>query len=267
MEQRQVAAGTAIFRAGDPSEAVFIIQDGEVAITVGDRGAQTEVARLHAGELFGESGVLENRPRSATATAIAPTTLLVTDATTFMQAFGLDNDRALALVKLLCSRLRTTSRRAAAADFITTGSGASPDACAIRLVPLHPQLVAEIGPSPIDVRHLPFQVGNRYGGETLPLASNRSCCIPAHGDPDLAAPHFEILRRTDRIGVRDLGSRYGTIVNGRQVDRTSIDTFVPLRVGDNDVAAGRGTARFHFRIQVGHHASSFQASKGHASAG
>ena len=239
MKPIHIPAGATIFRTGDPSESVFVIEDGEVAITVDDG---IEVARLHPGELFGESGVLEVRLRAATATAILPTTLLVTPAETFLHAFWMDNDRALALVKLLCRRLRSTSLRAA-----RPGHPAPADA-AIRLLPDHPRLAADYAMEPVEVRHLPFQVGNRYGGETLPIASTHAFCIPARGNTDLAAPHFEIIRRDGRLRVRDLGTRAGTIVNGTAIGRASFNAFVPLRSGDNAVVAGSPDSRFRFRI-------------------
>jgi hypothetical protein len=243
MQPLHVPAGATIFRAGEPSEGVYIIQDGEVAITVGDG---IEVARLHPGELFGESGVLEARARAATATAIQATTLLVTPAETFVHAFGMNDDRALALVKLLCRRLRNTNLRN------TPSPSADPTPLAIRMSPASERLTAQYGMEPIDIRHLPFQVGNRYGGETLPIASNHTCCIPARGTTDLAAPHFEILRRDGRVGVRDLGTPNGTIVNGIAITRMSMNAFVPLRAGDNDVIAGAQGSPFRFRLHMNH---------------
>jgi CRP/FNR family cyclic AMP-dependent transcriptional regulator len=243
MKPLQVPAGATIFRTGDPSQAVYVIEDGEVAITV---NAGIEVARLHPGDLFGESGVLEARTRSATATAITATTLLVTDADAFVHAFGMDNDRALSLVKLLCRRLRSTTLRT-----IHPASAAPETAHTIlRLLPNTERLSGEYGMTPVEVRYLPFQVGNRYGGETLPITSNHTCCIAARDAKDLAAPHFEILRRDGRIGVRDLGTSNGTIVNGTGSLRASMSAFVPLHAGDNEVIAGRPAAPFHFRIQV-----------------
>lgn len=241
MQPMHVPAGATIFRTGDASEAVYLIEDGEVSITVGDA---IEVARLHPGELFGESGVLEVRPRSATATAMTATTLLVTSAETFLHAFGMDNDRALALVKLICRRLRSTTLRAAHPRQPQPAAHA-----AIRLLPDHPKLVADYNMAAVDVAHLPFQVGNRYGGETLPIGSNHTCCIPAHGKTDLAAPHFEILRREGRLGVRDLGTINGTIVNGVAITRASLNAFIPLRSGDNSIIAGRPDSPFRFRVQ------------------
>jgi hypothetical protein len=177
--------------------------------------------------------------------------LLVTEAEMFVRAFGMDNDRALALVKLLCARLRSTSLRTAQA----TSAGAGDDDAAAgpvvaRLLPDSERLTREYGMRPIDVRHLPFQVGNRYGGETLPIASNHTCCIPARATMDLAAPHFEILRRDGSVGVRDLGTPLGTIVNGTAITRTSLNAFVPLRQGDNEVIAGGPASPFRFRIQL-----------------
>jgi CRP-like cAMP-binding protein len=176
MQRLHVPAGATIFRSGDPSSAVYVIEDGEAAITV-DRGTidggtvngGTEVARLHAGELFGESGVLEACAHAATATATVAATLLVTESETFFRAFSMDNDRALALVKLLCARLRSTSLR----NTQPSPAGVEADALAvgpaiIRLLPDSERLAGEYGMRPMDVRYLPFQVGNRYGGRRFP---------------------------------------------------------------------------------------------------
>jgi CRP/FNR family cyclic AMP-dependent transcriptional regulator len=244
MQLMHVPTGETIFCTGDPSRAVYVIEDGEVAITV---NGGIEVARLHPGELFGESGVLEARTRAATATATLPTTLLATDAETFFRAFGMNNDRALALVKLLCGRLRSTTLRTANTTSAHSEADASGPA-AIRLLPDSGRLASVYGMTPVDVRYLPFQVGNRYGGETLPIASNHTCSIPARGDTELAAPHFEILRRDGRIGVRDLGTANGTFVNGTAITRASLNAFAPLRKGDNEVVAGRPGSPFRFRI-------------------
>jgi hypothetical protein len=105
----------------------------------------------------------------------------------------------------------------------------------ISLSPNHERLTTKFGVASIDVRYFSFHIGDRHGKETISIASTNNFCIQAHGEADLAAPHFEILRRDGRLGVRDLGSPYGTIVNGVGVTRTSGEPFVPLHAGDNDV--------------------------------
>ena len=251
MQPLLVTAGTRIFSAGDPSRAVYVIEDGEVSVTVNDG---IEVARLYPGALFGESGVLEARPRAATATAVIATNLLVTDAEMFLHAFGMDNQHALTLVKLLCQRLRSTTLRSAQLSQMTSSQT---DQATIRLLPhlaIHlladdPHLAADYGmSSPVEIGHLPFQVGNRYGGETIPVASNHGYCIAARGNRDLGAPHFEIIRRDGRVGVHDMGTPAGTIVNGTLLARTSLNAFAPLRLGDNTVVAGHKGSPFRFRL-------------------
>jgi CRP-like cAMP-binding protein len=244
MQTQHVQAGATIFSAGDHSEGVYIIEDGEVAVTV---ASGVEVARLQSGELLGESGVLERRVRSATATAVSPATLLVIPAETFMHAFGMGNDKALALVTLLCRRLRTTTHRVARL------SPSEPVHGVIRMAPDSDRLVSEYGMETVELTHLPFQVGNRYGGEILPITSNHSYCIAARGETNLAAPHFEILRRDGQIGVRDLATPSGTIINGFVSARGSLQGFVPLHSGDNEVIAGRPGSPFRFRMHLDIH--------------
>jgi CRP-like cAMP-binding protein len=267
MQTIQVEAGATIFSSGDPSLAVYVIADGEVAITVDDAAGGEHVARLGAGELFGESGVLEGRRRAATATAVTATTLLVTEAEAFFHAFGMTDERALALVKLLCRRLRETSRRAIrsspprpprATPFRSLEANrshvSSPIAArgaAIRLFPDRGRLVSQYHMSPIDVRVLPFQVGNSFGADKVVVVPSDRCCrIAARDEADLSSPHFEIFRRDGTLGVRDLGSRFGTIVNGTTITGASRKPFAMLHPGANDVVAGRPNSPFRFRIQV-----------------
>jgi CRP-like cAMP-binding protein len=245
MQPMTVAAGETIFAPGDPSLAVYIIEDGEVAIRVGEGAGETEVARLVAGELFGESGVLEVRPRAARAVATRQTTLLVTPREDFLHAFGLENDRALVILKLLCRRLRGTNLRVAKPDH----EAENRPQVVLRLYPADDHTAA-VMPAVVDVLYLPFQVGNRFGGETLPLASNRSLCLPARGDTDLSAPHFEIFRRGGQLYVRDLASRNGTIVNGTVITRSLADPFAVLGPGDNLIVAGRAALPFRFRLKL-----------------
>ena len=66
----QFGAGSAIFRQGDPADAVFYLRDGRVGLTVAsEQGKEVSVVVLGGGEFFGE-GCLAGQPlRIATATA------------------------------------------------------------------------------------------------------------------------------------------------------------------------------------------------------
>lgn len=70
------AAGEVIIREGEIAHSMYFIADGKVDVALKKR----EPARLGPGQFFGEMAVLRRAPRSATATAVGRTSLLVLDA-------------------------------------------------------------------------------------------------------------------------------------------------------------------------------------------
>jgi CRP-like cAMP-binding protein len=70
--------GETIFKKGDPAEALYVIHTGEVVIQMSRWFALfRKVALLRTGNLFGEIALLENRPRSFSATARKDTQVFV----------------------------------------------------------------------------------------------------------------------------------------------------------------------------------------------
>ena len=63
--------GSNLFQQGFSAQAVHLVLEGEVSVTVD--GA--EVARLGPGHVFGEMAMLTNRQRTGTLTAVRPTTI------------------------------------------------------------------------------------------------------------------------------------------------------------------------------------------------
>ena len=74
-ERNFFPSGSVIFRRGAPGESFYLILSGQVVIQAGDK----EFARLEVGECFGEMGVIDNAPRSATARAAERTLVLRID--------------------------------------------------------------------------------------------------------------------------------------------------------------------------------------------
>jgi CRP-like cAMP-binding protein len=73
----EVATGTTVIREGDAGQGLFVVLSGEVEVSKrqGD-GAELSLARLRAGDVFGEMSLLTNQPTSATVTAARPSTIL-----------------------------------------------------------------------------------------------------------------------------------------------------------------------------------------------
>jgi len=61
--------GESIYREGDDSLWAFEVHEGAVELVRDGPDGLTVMARLKAGELFGELGIIDNAPRNATALA------------------------------------------------------------------------------------------------------------------------------------------------------------------------------------------------------
>lgn len=74
------SAGEVIFKELYPSDHAYIIKRGKVEIyRTHPDGTEESLAMLSRGEMFGEYGVLDDKPRSASARAIEDTELQIMD--------------------------------------------------------------------------------------------------------------------------------------------------------------------------------------------
>jgi len=75
--------GATIVRQGAPADKFFIIVDGEVTVVRDSGQGEVPVATLGRGQFFGEIAILQDTPRTATARAASPVTLLTMDRSVF----------------------------------------------------------------------------------------------------------------------------------------------------------------------------------------
>src|SRR5437867_3206203 len=76
--ERSFAIGQEIFKEGDAGDGVYLVKEGAVEISglVGqNENVRRAFSQVGPGEIFGEMAVLEDKPRSACARAVEPTTV------------------------------------------------------------------------------------------------------------------------------------------------------------------------------------------------
>jgi len=110
IDHRSFPAGATIFRPGDPSGALYIIHHGEVELWLLDEDRQRVVLGTFGdGEFFGELSLLDEEPRSATATTLGATDVLVVDREDLRLLFTQKPSAALDVLSVLGKRLRQTN--------------------------------------------------------------------------------------------------------------------------------------------------------------
>lgn len=95
-------AGTTLLRQGTPGDRMFVVQEGEVAIAVGDHVLE----RVGPGGFFGEMALIDHAPRSATATAVTAVKVVPLDEPRFVRMIQDTPGFALQVMRGLARRLR-----------------------------------------------------------------------------------------------------------------------------------------------------------------
>ena len=104
---KEYKEGTVIFNQGDPGDCMYDIFSGRVGVYAA-YGTPNEklIAELKAGEFFGEMGLLDKAPRSATVVALEDTLAYVISESDFNEFFMKQPEKALQIMRQLSQRLR-----------------------------------------------------------------------------------------------------------------------------------------------------------------
>jgi CRP-like cAMP-binding protein len=99
--EREVEAGEAIMRAGEPGDAMVLVLEGTA--TIERAGRKVPIA---PGEMVGEISVLDGGPRTATVVAHSHVRILEIGRDALMRVLEADPTAATALIAVLASRFR-----------------------------------------------------------------------------------------------------------------------------------------------------------------
>jgi CRP/FNR family transcriptional regulator, cyclic AMP receptor protein len=100
--ERSAAPGERIFDEGAPSDGLYVLESGRVAV----ERAGVRLGELEAPTCFGEMSLLGDAPRSATVVALTTVTLLQLDPEAARALVRLQPDVACRLIEVLSARLR-----------------------------------------------------------------------------------------------------------------------------------------------------------------
>jgi CRP-like cAMP-binding protein len=118
--RRVYQKGAVIFSQGDPGDALFGVASGRVRISAsGAGGREVFLNIMEPGDTFGEIAVMDGLPRTAGATALDATTLVVLKRTDFLGLLEREPRLATHLLMLLCQRLRWTSELVEESAFLS----------------------------------------------------------------------------------------------------------------------------------------------------
>jgi CRP/FNR family transcriptional regulator/CRP/FNR family cyclic AMP-dependent transcriptional regulator len=100
-----------IILAEEEGDALFIIESGQVKVSIVSDGREVILSLLGNGAMFGELSLLDGKPRSANVVATENTALYMVRRADFLQLIYKVPKIAIALLAELAARLRKTDRK------------------------------------------------------------------------------------------------------------------------------------------------------------
>ncbi len=106
LKPRTVPPLYTVVRKGDPADCMYFILSGELEVEL-----QPKPVRLASGDFFGEMGLLNRAPRSATVTAVTDTQLLVLEDIDFDKLMRLYPDMRTAIEARAADRIKAAPKK------------------------------------------------------------------------------------------------------------------------------------------------------------
>ena len=222
VEQLQLvtlAKGEVLFYEGDPGDALYVIVEGEVAVSA-EGPPRVEMARLGAGSFIGEVALMTDQPRSATVTATTDAELLRIDRKTLSKVLAEHGEVLHAVLRFVRDRLvdrwtRTSplfrpfnaaerSQLAARFKFLEVADGSvllaagdRPDGLYIVLagqftVRRGRQDVATLGPGEL-IGETALLSGGQFKSDVVARGKSLALCLPAADFRDMIMTHPHVL--------------------------------------------------------------------------
>jgi CRP/FNR family cyclic AMP-dependent transcriptional regulator len=108
--EKSVRRGQTVFQKGDEGTYMVAVLSGRIRISAtSPEGREVTLNMIDAGEVFGEMALLSGEPRSADATALEDSHLMLVERKHFLPHLASSNELALRVIDVLCKRLRDTS--------------------------------------------------------------------------------------------------------------------------------------------------------------
>jgi CRP/FNR family cyclic AMP-dependent transcriptional regulator len=108
--RRSYSNGAIVFSQADPGDALYGVVTGKIRISASSpNGREVFLNIMEPGDTFGEIALLDGRHRTATASATAPSELLIITRDHFLGLLKREPELVSHVVQLLCERIRWTS--------------------------------------------------------------------------------------------------------------------------------------------------------------
>src|SRR5258706_296745 len=112
VSRKSFTRGTTVIAAGDPTESLFVVISGRLKVMISDdEGREVILAILGPNEFFGEMGLIDDHPRSASVVALEACELLNLSKRDFKRCLSENFEMTMTVMRGLAKRLREADQK------------------------------------------------------------------------------------------------------------------------------------------------------------
>lgn len=263
--KRIYAPGEVIIEEKSHGTTAYIIERGRVEVSAQSRGGKVILGHLGKDEIFGEIGLLEDTPRTATVAAVDEVVAIELDRDDFNEALLKNPRLILPIMKAFFERLRQLNRRVVEAS----ARESQPEAAFSQAAELQPAApFAEEAPVPgrvilsgvskpaqdalegheMAIDRFPFKVGRQSRDSSLDALSHNDLYLSDHAPYNVSRNHFSINQSLGQLYLVDRGSKLGTLLNNQRLGGGGGADRVKLNQGESIIVVGSPSSPFRFRL-------------------
>ena len=261
MKTERFPSGKLVFSEGDPGSEAFRILQGSVEISIREGSHKVVLAKLGAGEIFGEMAMIEQRPRSASVRALEELEVEVITREDFSATLEDSGEALVPYLTGIFERLRVTNERLRSAlkQLEELGAGrrmhlaeakAVQEGPTVEIRPDSEETAAQSALKAKTVRHFPFLIGRRGEVAGVGLFADNQLLVMDRSPYRVSRNHCLIDYEAGSFFVRDKGSKLGTIVNGIGIGGPYPEKSARLSPGENSIVLGGPESQVRFEIKV-----------------
>lgn len=256
MPSAHFESGQVIFNEGDKSHDAYYLVQGFVEISVKSVNGKQVLAKLGPGEVFGEMGMIMDRPRSATAMALETSLVEVISEPEFEAYFLQNPERLHTYLATLFERIRKTdlmlqaSVKPTAPPAPVAPQGEREPTFRLRLRSCYDKTGLDQQAINVTITKLPFRIGRAYFDTAVASLARNDLSIDDHTPYQVSRNHCEIAYEHGHFVLRDRGSKLGTYVNGEHISVDSGRISIDLKPGLNEVSFGTIGSLQLFELEI-----------------
>lgn len=249
LEEKPYNHGEIIFREGEECDFAYLVAKGHVEIFKQTERGTVLLSKLGEGELFGEMGLINGSPRSASAAAEGPVILKKISVEAIEYLMSQSPPEVSQMMRSLMERLEQTnqkvSRLVSKQSQFQLETSQAKAVKRVSLLPLTSSMKELLGGG--QVIQLPYRIG--AAGPMSSTSLHMNDLFIENADTSILSPnHLVIQRSAQGIQVIDRGSVIGSLVNDQEIGKNADKDNIELHPGENTVVAGDRNSPYRFCV-------------------